>query len=76
MDNVIYVCLLLLCAVCFFMERRLFKLEREQPREIEIEDDGETAVLYLKAPEHKGVILTVLISDGDELGVYRKKEEI
>lgn len=43
---------------------------------VEIEDDGETAVVYFKAPEHKGELVTVLAQDGDDLRVFKEKEKI
>ena len=43
---------------------------------VEIEDDGTTAVLYLKAPEHKGDIVSVLVEDKETLKVFKEKEEI
>lgn len=42
---------------------------------IEIEDDGQTAVIYFKAPEHRGEIVTIILNDGD-LKIFKESERI
>ena len=43
---------------------------------VEIEDDGETAVVYFKTPEHKGELVTILTQDGDKLKIFKEEKEI
>ena len=43
---------------------------------VELEDDGETAVVYFRTPEHKGELVTVLAQDGGDLRVFKEKEKI